>query len=93
MELFQSPAYGEMRQKGVICMADVFPTYITHNANGSNAYLSYSISNQTVSRAIIAAAEAIKNVIKEENPDACTYDACCFIAKKTADYFGSQQLQ
>lgn len=74
-------------------MADIFSTYVTHDADGNESYLSYSISNKTVSRAIIAAAEAIKNIIKEENPEACTYDACHFIAKKAADYFGSQQLQ
>lgn len=67
-------------------------SFDTHRFFNENGIFNYDIKNSTVDEAIIKAAEIIKETIKKENPNACTYEACVFIAQKTADFFKSQQL-
>lgn len=68
----------------------LFETGMCYNENG---VFTYDVKNSMIDEAVIKAAEIIKETIRKENPNACTYDVCTFIAQKTADFFKSQQLK
>lgn len=67
-------------------------SFDTHKFFDEKGIFTYGIKNSTVDEAITKAAEVIKETIRKENPNACTYEACVFIAQKTAEFFQSNQL-
>lgn len=48
-----------------------------------------AVGNETIDKAIVAAADVIMHVIKEEYPDMCTTDVCKYVAKKLIEYFST----
>lgn len=54
--------------------------------------LSNTVDNGTIDRAVVEAANAIKKVLKAENPDMCTCEVCKYIAERVSAYFEKQPI-
>lgn len=54
--------------------------------------LSNTVDNGTIDRAVVEAANAIKKVLKAENPDMCTCEVCKYIAERVSTYFEKQPI-
>lgn len=54
---------------------------------GETLEIVYHLPDKTADKAIRSAVEVIKNVVKEENPELCTYEVCTFIARQVEGAF------